>query len=229
MTKAILRRENRLAAVFLLLGILLCIGYLWMCHVYGRTAEMKLTRCIFKVFINLCWMGIAFIGSRRVQGEMKKKTLMALAWYMLGDVLAPANFMVGGVAFGVGNLFITSGYIRQYGISRRQLGVLAIVSAVMVTVLAVTLGADWKVPIIAVYIIILALMYVSSFGNRYYFATVTVFLLSDVLAYFRKMFFNTDLFHDATLLIYYAAILMYCFSFWVQAREQNKQLPEKNL
>ena len=154
---------------------------------------------------------------------------MALAWYMLGDVLAPANFMVGGVAFGVGNLFITSGYIRQYGISRRQLGVLAIVSAVMVTVLAVTLGADWKVPIIAVYIIILALMYVSSFGNRYYFATVTVFLLSDVLAYFRKMFFNTDLFHDATLLIYYAAILMYCFSFWVQAREQNKQLPEKNL
>ena len=158
MTIATLRKENPLAFVCLLLGVVLCIAYLWMCHVYGRTPEMKLPRCIFKVFIDLCWMGIACIGSRRAQGEMKKKTLLALGWYMLGDVLAPANFLIGGVAYGVGHLVITSGYIRQYGIGRRQLGALAAVSAVMIALLAATLGADWRVPFIAVYIIVLVSM-----------------------------------------------------------------------
>ena len=222
MTRAALRRGNRLAAVFLLLGIALCIAYLWMCHVYGRTPEMKLRRCIFKVFIDLCWMGIACIGSRRVQGEMKKKTLLALGWYMLGDVLAPANFLIGGVAYGVGHLVITSAYIRQYGISRRQLGALAAVSAVMIALLAATLGADWRVPFIAVYVIVLVSMFVSSFGNRYYFVTVNIFLLADVLGYFRKMFLNENWFHDITLLMYYASILLYCFSFWKLAKEQKK-------
>ncbi len=222
MVRASLCKEKRLTAVFLLVGIILCMAYLWMCHVYGRVPEMKLRRCIFKVFINLCWMGIACIGSRSVQGEMKKRTLVALAWYMLGDVLAPANFLVGGVAYGVGHLVITSGYIRQYGMNRRQLGALATVSTVLIALLAVTLGADWRVPFIAVYIIVLVLMHISSFGNRYYFVTVTIFVLADVLGYFRKMFLNENWFHDITLLVYYASILMYCFSFRMVAREQKK-------
>ena len=65
-------------------------------------------------------------------------------------------------------------------------------------------------------------MYVSSFGNRYYFVTVNIFLLADVLGYFRKMFLNENWFHDITLLMYYASILLYCFSFWKLAKEQKK-------
>lgn len=222
MKKAVIRKENRLVFVFLLLGIALCIAYLWMCHTYGRVPEMKLRRCTFKVFIDLCWLGIAYIGSRRVQGEMKKKALLTLVWYALGDVLAPANFLVGGVAYGIGHLVITSAYIRQYGMSGRQLGVLAVSGIGMIALLAMTLGADWRVPFIAVYILILVSMYVASFGNRYYFLTVTVFLLADVLAYFRKMFFNEDWFHDVTLLTYYASILLYCFSFWKVTKVQKE-------
>ena len=84
------------------------------------------------------------------------------------------------------------------------------------------LGADWRIPFIAVYIIVLVLMLISSFGNRYYFVTATIFLLSDVLGYFRKMFLNENWFHDITLSVYYASILMYCFSFWIVEREQKK-------
>ena len=139
--------------------------------------------------------------------------------YSLGDVLAPANFLVGGVAFAAGHLVITSGYLRQYGMSRRQGAVLAAVSAGMIAVLALSLGADWRLPFFALYLVVLVTMDVAAFPCRYYFVTVNVFLLSDVLAYIRKLFFNWDWFHDVTLTVYYAAILLYCVSFWVLDRE----------
>lgn len=221
MTKAGFCKKNRLAVLFLLFGIVLCAAYLWMCHVFGRTPAMRLRRCVFKFFINLCWLSIALIGSRDMQGEMKRKILLTLGCYMLGDVLAPANFLVGGVAFCAGHLIITSGYIRQYGVSRGQSKVFLAVCASMIALLAVSLGLDWRLPLFALYIIVLSAMDVTSFRNRYYFVTVNVFLLSDILAYFRKIFFNWDWFHDVTLLLYYVAILLYCFSFWFSVGEKG--------
>lgn len=207
-------KDNKRAIILFLLGIILCIPYLLMCHRFGRTPEMKSFRCLFKIPINLCWMGVACIGSKRMQGDLKKKILMALTFYMIGDILAPAHYLVGGVAFGIGHLFIISGYIRQYGMSRRQLGCLAAISAVLITILIASLGFDWKIPFISIYIIILATLYVSSFGDKYYFLTVNIFLLSDVIAYVRKMFFNYNWLYDITLSVYYLAIFLYCFSFW---------------
>ena len=98
--------------------------------------------------------------------------------------------------------------------SRRQLGCLAAISAVLITILIASLGFDWKIPFISIYIIILATLYVSSFGDKYYFLTVNIFLLSDVIAYVRKMFFNYNWLYDITLSVYYLAIFLYCFSFW---------------
>ena len=219
MSKPLLRKQERPAVGFLLLVFVLCVAYLVMCHVFGRTPEMRLYRCIFKGFINLCWLAAAFIGSRRRQGGLNRNILLALVLYSLGDVLAPANFLVGGVAFAAGHLVITSGYLRQYGMSRRQRGVLAAVSAGMIAVLALSLGADWRLPFFALYLVVLVTMDVAAFPCRYYFVTVNVFLLSDVLAYIRKLFFNWDWFHDVTLTVYYAAILLYCVSFWVLNRE----------
>ena len=47
MTKVRFCKKNRLAVFFLLLGIVLCAAYLWMCHVFGRTPEMRLRRWVF--------------------------------------------------------------------------------------------------------------------------------------------------------------------------------------
>lgn len=222
MSKPLLRKQERPAAGFLLLGLILSAAYLVMCHVYGRTPEMRLCRCIFKGFINLCWLAAAFIGSRRSPDRLNRKILLALVFYSIGDVLAPANFLVGGAAFAVGHLVITGGYLRQYGMSRRQWGVLAAVSAGMIAILTLSLGADWRLPFFALYLIVLVTMDVAAFPCRYYFVTVNVFLLSDVLAYIRKLFFNWDWFHDVTLMVYYAAILLYCFSFRVLNQENDE-------
>lgn len=222
MSKPLLRKQERPAAGFLLLGLILSAAYLVMCHVYGRTPEMRLCRCIFKGFINLCWLAAAFIASRRSPDRLNRKILLALVFYSIGDVLAPANFLVGGAAFAVGHLVITGGYLRQYGMSRRQWGVLAAVSAGMIAILTLSLGADWRLPFFALYLIVLVTMDVAAFPCRYYFVTVNVFLLSDVLAYIRKLFFNWDWFHDVTLMVYYAAILLYCFSFRVLNQENDE-------
>lgn len=218
-------KETQMAIALALLGLVLCVVYLWMCHVYGRVPEMKLRRAIFKLWINLCWLGIAYFGCCRMQGplskKLSKKIYLALVCYMIGDVLAPVQFLVGGIAYAAGHLVITSGFISQYGFNRRQLAVVVLVSAAMIASLYVTLGNDWRVPLIAMYIVVLVIMYIASFGSQYFFVTITIFLLSDVLGYVRKMFFNENWFYDITLLIYYAAILLYCFSFWQCKREQD--------
>lgn len=214
-------KETKMAIALALLGLVLCVVYLWMCHVYGRVPEMKPRRAMFKFWIDLCWLGIAYLGCRRVQGPLSPKIYLALVCYMIGDVLAPVQFLVGGIAYAAGHLVITRGFIRQYGFNRRQMAAAVLVSAAMIASLYVTLGNDWRVPLIAMYIVLLVIMYIASFENRYFFVTVTIFLLSDVLSYFRKMFFNENWFYDITLLTYYAAILMYCFSFWQYEREQD--------
>ena len=53
MSKPLLRKQERPAAGFLLLGLILSAAYLEMCNVYGRPPEMRLCRCIFKWFINV--------------------------------------------------------------------------------------------------------------------------------------------------------------------------------
>ncbi len=201
--------KDRKALALLISGAVLTVLYLAICHILGRAPEMKPWRCLVKVPINACWLAIAWVYGFKSD----KRIFLALIFYALGDIIAPANYLAGGAFFGIGHIFAIDRYIRKYGMSKRQLLCFAGISAFLITTLVLTLGFDWRVPLIAVYIMILAALPVSSFGNRYFFITVCIFLFSDVIAYVRKMFFNVNWLYDITLPVYYAAIVMYSFSF----------------
>ena len=208
-----INRLDRRTSILLTTGIILCFFYLLMCHITGRTPETKIYRCFFKFCINACWICIAYINSREGHGQLKKKILISLVFYSIGDILAPANYLIGGIGYFIGHIFITFGYIKQYGMSKKQILFSAIASTTLIIILILTLGFEIRVPFIAIYILLLTTLFVSSFGNKYFFSIVTIFLLSDVLAYVRKMFFNYNWLYDITLSLYYIAIIMYCLSF----------------
>lgn len=214
--------KGKRALSFLVTGAVMTALYLIICHCMGRTPSMKPWRCALKVPINLCWLLTAWILGKPFKERSERKIFLALVFYALGDIIAPASYLVGGGAYGIGHLFAIDGYIRSYGMSGKQLLSLAGISAVFIIILISSLGFDWRIPLIAVYIIILATLLVSSSGDKYYFLTVGIFLFSDVIAYVRKMFFNHDWIYDITLSVYYAAIIMYCLSFRRKKTESVK-------
>ena len=99
-----INRPDWRISILLATGILLCFLYLLMCHIAGRTLETKIYRCFFKILINACWICAAYINSRGCHGQLKKHILISLIFYSIGDILAPANYLIGGISYFIGHM-----------------------------------------------------------------------------------------------------------------------------
>ena len=123
--------KDRKALALLISGAVLTVLYLAICHILGRAPEMKPWRCLVKVPINACWLAIAWVYGFKSD----KRIFLALIFYALGDIIAPANYLAGGAFFGIGHIFAIDRYIRKYGMSKRQLLCFAGISAFLITTL----------------------------------------------------------------------------------------------
>ncbi len=92
-----------LYAVGIMVFIINCI---YIFSVYENREDYLLHRIIVKALINLPWVAAAAVGTKYYPTKRNRMIIPALILFMIGDVSTLISFLLGGIFYAAGHIFM---------------------------------------------------------------------------------------------------------------------------
>lgn len=206
-----------LYAVGIMVFIINCI---YIFSVYENREDYLLHRIIVKALINLPWVAAAAVGTKYYPTKRNRMIIPALILFMIGDVGTLISFLLGGIFYAAGHIFMLLAIVETTYIRRWQKAVLAAGIAVAVVLPLVILDNSLFILATIVYGIIVTTVMAFSLSNRFFRLAGIIFYLSDFTGVLRVSLMDRNYTYIITTLIYYIAFFMLCVSVYSTNRKE---------